>query len=110
MKTSKQRETWAERKFRLLLDKKGIGYKQHYRILGMEVDFSFVENIVVEVDGYVHLKPEVVQKDQRKNKLLRNRGYKVIRFTNLDILYDVRGCLKILEQARSTYYVSRRCG
>lgn len=99
MKHARSRETWAEKKLRLMLDKKGIRYKQHYRIVGVEVDFLLDGNVIVEVDGYVHLKPEVVKKDQRKNKVLTDKGYKVIRFTNLDVMNDVRGCLKRLEHA-----------
>lgn len=99
MAKRRKRETWAEKKLRLMLDKKGVRYQQHSLINGMEVDFLLQGDIVVEVDGYVHLKPEVARKDSWKEHALATRGYKVIRVTNLDVLNDVRGCLKLIEHA-----------
>lgn len=99
MAKRRKRETWAEKKLRIMLDKKGVRYQQHSYIEGMEVDFLLQGDVVVEVDGYVHLRPEVVRKDLWKEHVLAMRGYKVIRVTNLDVLNDVRGCLKLIEHA-----------
>ena len=99
MAKSRNQETWAEKKLRIMLDRKGLRYQQHRYIEGIEVDFLLPGNVVVEVDGYVHLKPEVIKKDSWKDRLLANLGYKVIRLTNLDVLNDVRGCVRMIEHA-----------
>lgn len=97
MKTKKRRETWAEKKLRKMLDKKGMPYKQHQFISGFEVDFLIKDKLVVEVDGYIHLKPEKARRDRIKNNLLMNLGYKLVRFTNLEIQNDVRNCINKLK-------------
>ena len=99
MKKTRKKETWAEKKLRKMLDKKKIRYQQHRYIEGMEVDFLLPGRIVVEVDGYVHLKPEVVKKDRRKEFILQAHGYNLIRFTNLDVLYNARNCVKVINEA-----------
>lgn len=92
MNRPRNRETAAEKKLRKLFDKKKQSYQQHQYINGMEVDYLLPGKIVVEVDGYVHLIPEKRKKDLRKNEKLSALGYKVIRFTNLEIFNDVRAC------------------
>jgi len=99
MKRINKKETWAEEKLRELFDKKKIKYQQHRYVEGMEVDFLLPGNVVVEVDGYVHLKPEVVRNDRRKEYRLQNHGYNLIRFTNLDVLYNARKCVEVVNDA-----------
>lgn len=99
MKKTKKKETWAEEKLRKLFDKKKIKYQQHCYIEGLEVDFILPGKVVVEVDGYVHLKPEVAKKDRRKEYILQARGYNLIRFTNLEVLYNARNCVKVINEA-----------
>lgn len=58
--------------------------------LGMYiVDFVFMkQRIVVEIDGGYHLKPEQRIKDKFRTKALNHYGFKVVRFTNDDVLYN----------------------
>jgi 5-methyltetrahydrofolate--homocysteine methyltransferase len=91
------RETGAERKLRILFNKKRLPYQQHCYIDGMEVDFLLPNNVVIEVDGYVHLIPEKKQSDIRKEQRLASKGYAVKRLTNLEIFNDVRACCNQVE-------------
>jgi 5-methyltetrahydrofolate--homocysteine methyltransferase len=100
------KETMAEKKLRALFQKKKLPYQQHCFIDGMEVDFLLPNNVVVEVDGYVHLIPEKKQSDLRKEKRLASKGYIVKRLTNLEIFNDVRACFNQVDLlVRSISYV-----
>ena len=94
MKRKSGRETAAERKLRKYFEKKKFPYQQHQYIAGMEVDYLLPGKVVVEIDGYVHLKPEKIRIDQNKNKKLATLGYKVIRLKNMDVLSDVKACFR----------------
>jgi very-short-patch-repair endonuclease len=91
------RETTAERKLRTVFKKKRLSYQQHCYIDGMEVDFLLPNNVVVEVDGYVHLTPEKKLCDIRKEQRLASKGYLVKRLTNLEVFNDVRACFNQVE-------------
>lgn len=50
---------------------------------GWIVDFLFAkERVVIEVDGSVHNKPEVKERDRIKQESLERNGYRVVRVTN----------------------------
>jgi very-short-patch-repair endonuclease len=63
------------------------------------VDFiSFKKKFIIEVDGGQHNKPVSTNDDEERTKYLENRGYKVIRFWNHDVLLNLEGVVrKILE-------------
>ncbi len=56
--------------------------------------------LIVEVDGGYHLKPEIIEADALKTEILEQEfGYKVIRFTNDEVLGNIEGVLqKILDK------------
>jgi len=57
-------------------------------------DFICLEHkIIIEVDGSIHDIPEVLLLDRHKEKLLENRWYRVLRFTNKRILNDTKNVL-----------------
>ena len=50
------------------------------------VDFYIAEaQIVIELDGSQHYKEEGIQKDKIRDERLKSLGFKVLRYTNLDI-------------------------
>ena len=64
-------------------------------------DFVCLDNmLIVEVDGGYHLKPEIIEADALRTEILENEfGYKVIRFTNDEVLGNIESVLKeILKQ------------
>ncbi|MDD2871507.1 MAG: endonuclease domain-containing protein [Candidatus Gracilibacteria bacterium] len=58
------------------------------------VDFvSLTDKIVIEVDGSIHNLKEVYLLDKTKETLLNNLGFKVIRFTNNEIINDIHNVI-----------------
>ena len=41
--------------------------------------------LIIEVDGAHHLKPEILERDQKRDASLRNLGLHVLRFENIHI-------------------------
>jgi superfamily II DNA or RNA helicase len=67
----------------------------------MEVDFLCSEaRIVVEVDGEQHLSdPNAYRRDRRKDRLLQENGYIVLRFLAEDLAKDLDGVLDAILSA-----------
>jgi len=47
--------------------------------------------LVVEVDGSQHATPEGIRHDKKRTAFLKSRGYRVLRFGNLDVLTNRAG-------------------
>ena len=66
------------------------------------VDFYCAsEQLIVELDGEVHMNPTAVEYDMRRTKYLENLGYRVIRFENKmvfelleSVLYEINSKFK----------------
>ncbi len=58
------------------------GYPTHYKIDIAEPTLK----IAIEVDGWSHLIKSIKVKDAKKDRFLRRRGWKVLRFTNQTVL------------------------
>jgi very-short-patch-repair endonuclease/endogenous inhibitor of DNA gyrase (YacG/DUF329 family) len=87
-------ETTLEAKFRAALSAVGVDFVQESSIGRYSVDFAIpTARVVIEVDGaYWHTDPE---KDARKDRYLKSRGWTVIRFGEREILdaADLRGLI-----------------
>jgi very-short-patch-repair endonuclease len=55
--------------------------------------------LVVEVDGESHDFEERLQKDARRDEWFASRGYRVLRFTNEDVLRNLEGVACTILQA-----------
>ncbi len=53
--------------------------------------------LIVEVDGDTHAESRVY--DERRKTLLEERGYRVIRFTNEDVIGNLDGVLTVIAEA-----------
>ena len=75
----------------------GYKFRRQYLIKGFIVDFVCLEcKLIVEADGGQHQLQETY--DQRRTVVLREEGYKVLRFWNNEILANLEGVLqKIME-------------
>ncbi|MGC3979107.1 MAG: phosphoribosylformylglycinamidine synthase [Paludibacteraceae bacterium] len=51
------------------------------------------KKIVIEVDGKYHNDPEIEEYDKYRTQLFNNYGFKVIRFTNEEVLFDIENTL-----------------
>lgn len=67
----------------------------------MEVDFLATDTkIVIELDGYYHFQsPENYRRDRRKDILLQQQGYMVLRFLSEDVVGHLETILKTVEQS-----------
>jgi very-short-patch-repair endonuclease len=57
--------------------------------------------LIVEVDGDSH--DYQGQYDERRTSFLESLGYRVIRFTNEDVMKHLEGVLAVLQEALSTF-------
>jgi valyl-tRNA synthetase len=59
------------------------------------VDFVCLkENLIVEIDREYHGKPEIQEADKLRTEILESLGYRVIRFTNEEVLGNIDGVLE----------------
>ncbi len=89
---NRRNQTPAEEKLWAILRGKKIGgYKfRRQHIIGNYIaDFICLnENLIIEVDGSIHQLPENQANDESRTKDLNILGYKVIRFTNDEVLFN----------------------
>ena len=80
--------------------KLGDKFRRQHIIDDVIVDFvSLSKMLVVEVDGGYHNKPEVQQADKIRTEYLESLGYKVIRFTNEEVLGNTEKVLSKIQDA-----------
>ena len=79
----------------LLRDKKlGDKFRRQHLIDDFIVDFVCLsKNLVVEVDGGYHNDPSQKEYDQQRTLYLNEKGFKVIRFTNEEVLGNIEAVL-----------------
>lgn len=78
----------AERLFvKLLRDAGFTGWKTNHPVGGYKVDVAFIQgNVAIEVDGWAfHSDSEVFQIDRNRQNVIALLGWKVLRFTWLDL-------------------------
>ena len=74
---------------------RGTGFPRHYKL-----DIASREDCVaVEVDGGSHAASARREQDARKDAFLTERGWRVLRFTNAEVLADVERCARIVRAA-----------
>jgi very-short-patch-repair endonuclease len=73
--------------------------KQHILLARYIADFYVPSaQLVIEVDGLYHNQPGVMRGDEDRTCDLIDAGYRVVRFTNTDVMCDLRNVLvKICE-------------
>jgi valyl-tRNA synthetase len=88
-----------------LSSKKLEGYKFRRQHIIDEFIVDFVclkEKLVVEIDGEYHNKPEIQEADKIRTEILESLGYRVIRFTNNDVLNNIDEVLENILNALKT--------
>ncbi|MGJ0483634.1 MAG: endonuclease domain-containing protein [Methylomicrobium sp.] len=61
------------------------------------VDFYAPQaNLVIELDGGQHLETKQQRYDQQRTLYLQKQGLAVLRFTNLDVLKNIEGVMKVI--------------
>ncbi len=68
----------------------GLKFRRQHSIEPYIADFVCLDlKLIVEIDGEHH--DDIYPADQRRQAYLESKGYRVIRFNNVDVLEDVEG-------------------
>ena len=96
VKANRNNMTEAESAFWSLAKGSGLGEKcrRQYIIGEYIVDFFFRKSmLIVELDGGYHFTEEQQKEDAIRQDWLEHMGYKVLRFTNEQILFDTESVI-----------------
>jgi ATP-dependent DNA helicase RecG len=67
------------------------------------VDFVCLsQNLIIEIDGKYHSKPEIIEADNLRTQILNSLGFKVIRYTNEEVFGDLQGVLEKIKTELSS--------
>ena len=93
----RNKPTEAEKTLWLALSGKKVGgfkFRRQHIIGSYIADFICLkENLIIEVDGGIHQLPENQSSDEERTKWLNSEGYRVVRFTNEEILFNTEKSL-----------------
>jgi very-short-patch-repair endonuclease len=92
----RQPQTPAEATLWRALRDRALGYKfrRQHPIERFIVDFYCAQTkLCIEIDGAAHMDPDQRAYDLARTAYLEEMGYKVIRFTNDDVRYDLNGVI-----------------
>ena len=79
--------------------RKGYQFRRQRPALRYIADFLCKElKLVIEVDGITHQDDETGEKDKQKTSDLESAGFKVIRFTDEEVLKNMNGVMKKIER------------
>jgi valyl-tRNA synthetase len=93
--------TEAESALWEILRGKNLGekFRRQHVIDDIIVDFVCLsKKLVIEVDGGYHNQPEIQELDKIKTDILSNIGYKVIRFTNEEVLGNTDSVIQSIQE------------
>src|SRR5687767_1293197 len=69
----------------------GFKFRRQHPIYRFIIDFYCAEaKLLIEIDGESHLEPAQEEYDRARTEYLEKLGYKVIRFTNNDVRYNIQ--------------------
>ena len=82
----------------------GLKFRRQVPIGPFIVDFFCpTGRLIIELDGAQHYDDEAIAADLRRSSWLKSQGYRILSFTNLDVLTNVDGvCRSALPCAPST--------
>jgi very-short-patch-repair endonuclease len=72
----------------------GLHFRRQLPIGRYYADFACHHpRLVIEVDGETHIYPEY---DAERDAFIRAEGYKVLRVSNLDVLHNIEGVMRLV--------------
>jgi very-short-patch-repair endonuclease len=87
----------------------GLKFRRQKPAQSFVVDFCSVEHkLIVELDGLTHV--GTGEKDDTRSRILERGGYRVIRFTNDEILHDLEAVADAILREAHPLSVSSRSG
>ena len=103
-KSNRKNMTEAESVFWSLVKGGILGQRclRQYIIGDYIVDFLFRKSkVIVEIDGGYHFTEEQQKDDEIRTEWLESKGYKVVRFTNEQVLFDTDNVIKEIKETLS---------
>ena len=95
--TEAEKMLWTRLRNREMTGKK---FRRQQPIGLYVVDFvSFERKLIVEIDGGQHSDTEAREKDEQRTAWLNDKGYRVLRFWNNEVLTNTKGVLEQISQA-----------
>ena len=89
---------------------KGYQFRRQRPVLRYIADFLCKElKLVIEVDGITHQGDETGMKDKRKTCDLEGAGFKVIRFTDEEVLKNMNGVIERIKRVVEEMEMSSPC-
>ncbi|GMN05876.1 hypothetical protein MTsPCn5_12650 [Croceitalea sp. MTPC5] len=77
----------------------GFKFRRQHIIGEFIADFICLkQNLIVEIDGLHHQLPENKKSDKERTAWLENQGYRVIRFTNEEVLGNLENVLEVIHK------------
>ena len=68
------------------------------------VDFLLPDiSLVIEVDGAYHAERQQMEDDEQREEALNSMGYRVVRFTNEEVMYDIENVLETITKEIDNY-------
>ena len=99
-KENRRHPTEAENILWNVLKAKGIGvpFLRQFIIDQFIVDFAYKKGrLVIEVDGGYHSEPRQAFDDKKRTRILQSLGYRVLRFTNEEICFQLDDVIKAIK-------------
>ena len=76
---------------------KNIKFRRQQPIGPYIADFvSFDEKLIIELDGSQHAQSRQVAADERRTRYLEGRGYRVLRFWNVELIENFEGVVETI--------------
>ncbi|UCF95100.1 MAG: DUF559 domain-containing protein [Desulfobacterales bacterium] len=95
--TESERVLWSRLRGKQLL---GVQFYRQKPIGNYIVDFFAPQaTLVVEVDGSQHAAPDQAAKDRERDRYLKNRGLRVLRFNSREVLTDTDAVFEVIYRA-----------
>jgi very-short-patch-repair endonuclease len=91
--------TPAEFKVWSFLRKRQMEYyfRRQHQIDNYIVDFVCLKKkLIIEIDGGQHNDIDGIERDNRRTEVLEQKGFKVIRFWNVDVLKNIEGVYEVI--------------
>ena len=95
--TNAEQKLWREVRAHRL---KGIGFRRQTPIGPYVVDFvSHATKVIIELDGGQHYNTAQEVRDARRDSFLRSKGFRVLRFSNYDVMTNLEGVWTVIAAA-----------
>ena len=78
----------------------GVKFRRQQQIGNYIVDFvCFEKRVIIEIDGGQHNEASYEEKDKRRTHSLEQKGYRVLRYWDNDVLQNIEGVLEHIRMA-----------